>query len=125
MGRPSGKQRSAMTNGTRTFLEALPGNGIEARRFRDLVHDLMAERGGAEALTVRKREACRTYAGLILERDKLHLALAKGEPVDPEALGQIGDRIARAGREMGPEVKPAKLSPREHAERYRAGRATP
>lgn len=125
MTRPAGKQRSAMTNGTRMFIEALPGNGIEARRFRDLVRALMDERGGADALTVRKREACRTYAGLILMRDKLNLAQAKGEPVDPEALGQIGDRIARAGREMGPEVKPAKLTAREHAERYRAGRGTP
>ena len=110
MTRPVGKQRSAMSNGTRTFLEALPGNVIEAHRFPDLVADLLAGRGGAEALTVRKREACRTYAGLILERDKLHLALAKGDPVDPEALGQIGDRIARAGREMGPEAKPRALT---------------
>ena len=110
MTRPTNKQRSAMTNGTRMFLEALPGNGIEARRFRDLVQSLMDERGGADALTVRKREACRTYAGLVLMRDKLNLAQAKGDAVDPEALGQIGDRIARAGREMGPEVKSVRPS---------------
>lgn len=111
MTRLSGKQRSAISNGTRTFLEALPGNGIHARRFRDLLHDLIAERGGPEAMTVRRREACRTYAGLILMRDMLNNRQAKGEAVEPSALGQIGNDIARAAREMGPEVKPAQRQP--------------
>ena len=119
----SPRGRSALSNGSALFLGVVDGRSETGRRYADLVADLTAERGGHTALSVGQMEAVRTYAGLAILRDRMHADLARGQPVDPEALGQIGDRMARQVRQMGPPKQPAKLTPREYAARYREGKA--
>ena len=46
-------------------------------------------------MSVTQREAARAYAGLAVELAKLHAAMASGQNVDLEALGQNGDRMDR------------------------------
>ncbi len=53
-------------------------------------------------MSVTQREAARAYAGLAVELAKLHAVMAGGQDVDLEALGQIGDRMDRQARRMGP-----------------------
>lgn len=110
----SAKVRSAVSNGTALFLGEVDGRSEVGRRYADLIADLTAERGGREALTVAQTEAVRTYAGLAIMRDRMHSALARGERVDPEAMGQIGDRMARQMRMMGPPKAPERKSLRQH-----------
>lgn len=114
--------RSKLSNGTALFLGDVDGRSEVGRRYADLVLDLTGERGGRDVLTVGQMEAVRTYAGLAILRDRMHSDLAMGRAVDPEALGQIGDRMARQMRLMGPPKAPEKLTPAQHAARYRAAR---
>ena len=110
----SAKVRSALSNGSALFLGEVDGRSETGRRYADLVADLTAERGGHTALSVGQMEAVRTYAGLAILRDRMHADLARGQPVDPEALGQIGDRMARQVRQMGPPKAPERKSLRQH-----------
>ncbi|GJE77245.1 hypothetical protein [Methylorubrum suomiense] len=109
------RHRSALSNGTTLFLGAVDGRSEAGRRYADLVDDLTAERGGREALTVGQAEAIRTYAGLAILRDRMQSDLVTGKAVDPEVLGQIGDRMARQARIMGPVKPPARPSLRDYA----------
>lgn len=104
----SPKQRSALANGSRPFLVTVPGSTEAARHYKSVLDEVEAERGGRAAMSVTQREAARAYAGLAVELAKLHAAMAAGQNVDLEALGQIGDRMDRQARRMGPPKAPAR-----------------
>ena len=97
------KTVSAVTNGTRLHLSPIPGSGTAAsRRFADLLRAVERERGGATALTVTQREACRVYCTLAVRHEQMQADLASGRPIDDEVMGKIGDRMARQIPKMGP-----------------------
>lgn len=107
------KQRSALSNGSRPFLVTVPGGTEAARHYTSVLEEVEAERGGKTAMSVTAREAARAYAGLAVELAKLHAAMAGGQSVDLEALGQIGDRMDRQARRMGPPKAPERPGLRE------------
>ena len=98
----SSRQRSALANGSRPFLVTVPGSTEAARHYKSVLEEVEAERGGRAAMSVIQREAARAYAGLAVELAKLHAAMAAGQNVDLENLGQLGDRMDRQARRMGP-----------------------
>lgn len=110
------RQRAAITNGSRVFLERVNSDSEHARRFKDLVEQAERERGGRAALGATEQVAVRIWAGLVVQLDAMHSVIGRGDTVDPEMLGQIGDRIDRAARRMGP-VKAARPAtrPQGHA----------
>lgn len=108
------KQRSAVTNGSRIFLEAVPGNSETARRFKDLLNAAEIERGGSEAMTAPQRTAARAWAGLAVLLEQMHTDIARGIRVDSERLGQLGDRMDRQSRRMGPVKAPVPKDIRSH-----------
>ncbi|GJD47012.1 hypothetical protein AFCDBAGC_4897 [Methylobacterium cerastii] len=65
-------------------------------------------------MSVAQREACRAYAGLAVQLAIMHAELAAGRPVDPEAMGQLGDRMDRQSRRMGPPRAPERKTLRDH-----------
>ena len=109
----SPKQRSALANGSRPFLVTVPGSTEAARHYKSVLDEVEAERGGKAAMSVTAREAARAYAGLAVELAKLHAAMASGQNIDLEALGQIGDRMDRQARRMGPPIPPERPGVRE------------
>ncbi|MCJ2023662.1 hypothetical protein [Methylobacterium sp. J-067] len=84
-----------------------------------MLDEVEAERGGRAAMSVTQREAARAYAGLAVELAKLHAAMAGGQNVDLEALGQIGDRMDRQARRMGSPKAPEREGVRERYARRR------
>jgi hypothetical protein len=115
----SPKQRSALANGSRPFLVTVPGSTEAARHYKSVLDEVEAERGGRAAMSVTQREAARAYAGLAVELAKLHAAMASGQNVDLEALGQIGDRMDRQARRMGSPNAPEREGVRERYARRR------
>ena len=115
------RNRSVVTTGSQTFLEpvAYARSGPHVRRYRDLLDALERERGGPEAMDVAQREACRAYAGLAVHLEQIHTDMATGKPVDHEAMGQIGDRMERQARRMGPPVKRPALPTASRTRRLR------
>lgn len=109
----SPKQRSALANGSRPFLVTVPGSTEAARHYKSVLDEVEAERGGKASMSVTQREAARAYAGLAVELAKLHAAMVAGQDVDLEALGQIGDRMDRQARRMGPPTPPERPGVRE------------
>lgn len=114
--------RSKLSNGTALFLGDVDGRSKIGRVIADTIADLIAERGGREALTVGQLNAIRNYAGHVVMQEQMVTDMAEGRPVNAEAYGQIGDRMARQLRIMGPPKAPEKLTPAQHAARYRAAR---
>lgn len=96
------RTRSAQSNGSRLFLGTVDGRTEAARRYRDLFEALTDERGGVAAMRTGEIEAARIYAGLAVMLARMHVEIAEGKPVDAEQVGQIGDRMDRAMRRMGP-----------------------
>ena len=78
-GNPS-KQRSAVTNRRRLFVEG-PGNTAWARRFKDLMTAHSADLGGAEYLTISQLSLIRRSATLTVELEAMDGRLADGETV--------------------------------------------
>lgn len=109
----SPRQRSAVSNG-KLFLGRVDGRSDIARRFSDLITDLEAERGGTDALGVIERQAVRAFAMLSVQRELIEADMAAGKAVNPEAYGQLCDRMDRQSRRMGLPVKPGRKSLREH-----------
>ena len=122
MTRPHPRHQSRLTNGSRVFLGDVDARSPVGRRYADLLRELEAERGGATGLSVTAREAVRIYAGLAVRLEQLHADIAAGKDVDPEALGQLGDRLDRQARRMGPPKAPERKSLRDH---LAAGSARP
>jgi hypothetical protein len=116
----SPKQRSALANGSRPFLATVPGSTEAARHYKSVLDEVEAERGGRAAMSVTQREAARAYAGPAVELAKLHAAMASGQNVDLKVLGQIGDRMDRRARRMGPPKAPERQGVRERYARRTA-----
>lgn len=115
--------RSAISNGKRLFLGEVDGRSDLARRYSDILADLEQERGGADVLSVTQREACRAYAGLSVRLEQMHADLAAGRPVDSEVLGQLGDRLDRQARRIGPVKSTKPMDIRSHLASRRKGSA--
>jgi hypothetical protein len=98
--------RSRLSNGSALFLGDVDGRSKAGRVLADVIADLTAERGGREALTVGQLNAVRNYAGHVVMQEQMLADMAKGKPVNAEAYGQIGDRMARQMRLMGPPKTP-------------------
>lgn len=87
--------RSAVSNGSR-LLDGVDGRGAVARRFRDLIADLVREEfGGCEKLSIGELGLLRQAAALILQAEQLQAALVRGEAVDGDELVRVSSESRR------------------------------
>lgn len=107
--------RSKLSNGSALFLGDVDGRSEVGRVFADIIADLIAERGGREVLTVGQLNAIRNYAGHVVMQERMLADMAEGRAVNAEAYGQIGDRMARQMRLMGPPKAPERPNLRTYA----------
>jgi hypothetical protein len=92
--------RSAVTNGRRLHVAA-PGDGAWARRFRDVLAEIVSDLGGAGRLSEGQRQIARRCAMLAVECEKIEGHAVAGEPIDLETYGQLTDRMGRAFQRLG------------------------
>ncbi len=97
--RPS-KLRSAVTNGTRLFVDGAH-EGPWARRFRDLVQLHEEDLGPHETLSELQRSLCRRVATLEVELEQMEGKLSKGEEVDLELYRALTGTLSRVGTSLG------------------------
>ena len=57
------KGKSAISNGTRLFIDGLDGRSALARRYRDLVAEFVSDLGGADVISAGGRVFCSTMIG--------------------------------------------------------------
>jgi hypothetical protein len=115
--------RSAVTNGRRLHVAA-PGDGAWARRFRDVLEQIIADMSGPEGLSEGQRQLARRAATIAIACERLEGEAAAGHEINLETYGTLTDRLGRCFQRLSPslerrarDVTPDPLTyAREHSE---------
>ena len=94
--------RSRVGNGSALFVdETVDGRSKEARRFRDVLAEIIGDLGGADYLSEGQRQLARRAALMAVECERMEGEAVSGKPIDLEAFGKLSDRIGRAFQRLG------------------------
>ncbi len=103
--------RSAVTNGRRLHVVP-PGDTAWARRFADVLAEIISDLGGANAaLSEGQRQLARRCATLSITCEKMEGQAAAGEPIDLDLYGTLTDRLGRAFQRLGLRRQARDVSP--------------
>lgn len=110
----STSNRSAVTNGTQ-MLQGIDGRSPEARRYRDLCREYIAELGGDQSVTEARRALVRQAAGVAVAAEQMQAKIVRGEDIDAEQLVRLSNLQSRLLRQLGiggskPAAKPKSLA---------------
>jgi hypothetical protein len=104
------RRRSAVTNGKRLFV-VRPGDTAWARRFADVLGQIIADIGGPQSLSEGQRQLARRCATIALACERLEGEAAAGKIIDLETYGQLTDRLGRAFARIGLKRQSRDLTP--------------
>jgi hypothetical protein len=93
--------RSRVSNGSSLFLETVDQRSAEARRFRDILGEIVGDLGGADRLSEGQRQMARRCALLSTECERMEAKAVAGEEIDLDVFGQLTDRLGRAFQRLG------------------------
>jgi hypothetical protein len=102
--------RSAVTNGKRLHVVA-PGDTKWARRFRDVLAEIISDIGGHDGLSEGQRQLARRCATISIMCEKLEGEAAAGNDIDVDAYGTLTDRLGRAFGRLGLRRQARDVSP--------------
>ena len=104
--KPAQRGRSAVSNGTRLFVQR-PGDTAWARRFRDVLYELVmdAAPGGFDELSEAQKQLARRAAAIAVMCERLEGKAAAGEDIDLNVFGQLTDRLGRTLSRLCPGLK--------------------
>lgn len=98
------KNRSRVTNGKSLFVD-FDGHGPWARRFRDIlaqiIADVAAEVGGIEQLTEGQRQLARRCATISISCEMMEGKAAAGGEFNVPEYGMLTDRLGRTFQRLG------------------------
>jgi hypothetical protein len=98
---PSSRLRSRVTNGKTPFVEA-DGRGPWARRWRDILAEIISDLGGHEGgLSEGQKQLARRCATIAIACERMEGRAALGEEIDLEEYGRLTDRLGRAFQRLG------------------------
>lgn len=95
--------RSRVANGSSLWLDnsGIDGRSREARRFRDILAQVLCDLGGADRLSEGERQLARRVSMLSMECEVMELRVVAGEAFDAEKYGMLTDRLGRALQRLG------------------------
>lgn len=99
-GRRHVTQRSRVSNGKSLFVET-DLRTAWARRFRDVLAEIVSDLGGPDTLSEGQRQLARRAATLCIMCEKLEGQAASGEDIDLDVFGQMTDRLGRCFNRLG------------------------
>jgi hypothetical protein len=105
--------RSAVSNGSRLFVER-PGNTAWARRFADVLAEIISDLGGSDRLSEGQRQLARRCATIAIACERMEGEAAAGEKIDLDAFGQLTDRLGRAFQRLGLRRTARDVTPNVH-----------
>lgn len=94
------RQRSRVTNGRSLFVES-DSRGPWARRFGDILAEIISDMGGAGILSEGQRQLARRAATISIACERMEGEAATGHPIDLEQYGTLTDRLGRAFQRIG------------------------
>jgi hypothetical protein len=104
------RQRSRVTNGRTHFVEA-DGRGPWARRWSDVLAEIISDIGGHEGLSEGQRQLARRCATIAIACERMEGEAAKGNEIDLDAYGTLTDRLGRAFGRLGLKRQARDVSP--------------
>jgi hypothetical protein len=113
------KGRSIVSNGKAAFL---PGSATalrKARRYRDILAELIADLGGNSILSEAQRQLCRRAATLALQCEHWDAAAADGAAVDWDLYSRTSGHLRRIFETLGIERKQRDVSTSAVLEHFR------
>jgi len=114
-----------VSNGKRLHVVP-PGDTKWARRFRDVLAEIVSDLGGADQLSEGQRQLARRAATISLECERLEARAVTGEAIDLDVYGQLTDRLGRTFGRLGLKRVATDVTPTlaEYlADRYPGGRS--
>jgi hypothetical protein len=103
-------QRSAVTNGKRLHVVA-PGDNAWARRFRDILAEIVNDLGGHDLLSEAQRQLARRAATISIACERLEGEATAGIAIDLDCYGMLVDRLGRCLQRLGIERRPHDVTP--------------
>jgi hypothetical protein len=119
------KGQSAVTNGKRLHV-VRPGDTAWARRFRDVLAQIIGDLGGADLLSEGQRQLARRCATISIQCEKMEGEAAAGNDIDLEQYGRLTDRLGRGFQRLGLKRQQRDVTPtlEEYVAAKRAKEAT-
>jgi hypothetical protein len=117
-------QRSRVTNGKTLFVEA-DARGPWARRFSDVLSEIISDLGGAGAgLSEGQRQIARRCATIAIACERMEGEAAAGKAIDLDVYGTLTDRLGRAFQRLGlkRQAREIGVDPLDYAKEYAASR---
>lgn len=102
--------RSAVSNGKRLFV-VRPGDTAWARRFADILGEVISDLGGADRLSEGQRQIARRCATIAISCERMEGDAAAGNPIDLLTYGTLTDRLGRAFQRLGLKRVPLNATP--------------
>jgi hypothetical protein len=100
------RTRSRVSNGSSLFVDAIDGRSREARRFRDVLAEIVSDLGSASDLSEGQRQLARRAALLSVECERMEAEAVAGKAIDLDTYGKLCDRIGRAFQRLGLRRRP-------------------
>jgi hypothetical protein len=96
----SRRKRSAVTNGTKAFLDG-DGNSPWYRRYKDLASAHAVDLGGADHLSEAQLSLCRRAATMEVELERIEGQLSLGRDSDLDVYSRISSSLRRILESLG------------------------
>jgi hypothetical protein len=107
----SPRLRSKVSNGRTPFVEA-DGRGPWARRWRDVLAEIISDLGGHDGgLSEGQRQLARRAATIAIACERMEGEAAAGHEIDLEEYGRLTDRLGRAFHRLGLKRQPRTTEP--------------
>jgi hypothetical protein len=92
--------RSAVTNGSRLHVVP-PGDTKWARRFSDVLAEIISDLGGPHRLSEGQRQLARRCSTIAIACEQLEGDAAAGGQIDLDLYGTLTDRLGRTFQRLG------------------------
>lgn len=92
--------RSRVSNG-RDLLPGIDGRSPTARRYRDLVSAIIAERGGSDLITETIAQLIRRFSAASVLAEQMEARIARGETVDIGEHALLCSTLVRVANHIG------------------------
>ena len=102
--------RSRITNG-RDWLPGIDQRGAIARRYRDLVAQIVIDQGGVHRCSETRMQLIRRFASGAVLAEELEARLARGENVDISEYALLSSTLVRLANRIGIERVARDISP--------------
>ncbi len=111
LAKPSRTTRAAVSNGSRLHAGEVDGRTESARRFRDVLAEIVSDLGGADLLSEGQRQLARRAAMMSVEAERQEAEAVAGGKLDPDAFGALADRLGRVFNRLGLKRVPRDVTP--------------